>query len=107
MTGFESGLEKIKHKIKARLVNDKFFAAKVLFAMDDRLQLHMEECRMADDRSEVDETVLNFDDIIRDIKHNRFFIDLPPSFKEISSEDAPESKDKKKDKEKTEARGQL
>lgn len=93
---FESDLKRIKHKIKSRLVNDKIFAAKFLFAIDSRLQLRMEDCRMATDRSEVDGSILSLSKITRDILHNRFAINLPPSFKEVNSEEVSNSNNKRK-----------
>ena len=100
---FRSDLDRIKHKIKAKLVNDKLFATKILFAVDGRLQLHLEDCRNAADRSEVDESLLNLKEIIRDVMHNRFAVDLPPSFEDSNSDEpsstksSPPSKKRKRD----------
>ena len=60
------------------------YAAKILFALDTRLQRHLEDCRMADDRSEVDESILNLSEILVDVQNGRFFMDLPPSFEQLN-----------------------
>ena len=70
----------MKQKIKAKFVVDRLIGAKILFAADGKLQNYLENCRMAEDRTEVDDSILNFNEIVRDIANNRFFIDLPPSF---------------------------
>ena len=97
---FARDLNKIKQKIKARFASDKMFGAKILFAVDGKIQNYLENCRMAEDRSEVDDSILNFEEITRDISNNRFFIDLPPSFTAVEKVDPPPSNEKKKGKRK-------
>ena len=78
-------IESVRHNINAKLVNDKFVCAKILLAIDRRLQIHIEDCSNAGDRTEVDVDVLNFGRVLADIKLGTFQMDLPPSFKDLSN----------------------
>ena len=80
---FLGELKKTKHAIKAHLISDEMFAAKILFAVDRSSQLYLESCRRADDRSEVDDSCADLTEITRAISHCRFTLLLPPSFKSI------------------------
>ena len=82
---FKKRLDRTKATIKARLVTDKLFAAKVLFALDTRLQNHLEDCRLAMDRTEVDCATLNLEAILAKVKAGDFSMELPPSFHSDSS----------------------
>ena len=60
LSEFGSELNKIKQKIKAKLVVDKLFGAKILFAADGKLQNYLKNCRMAEDWTEVNDSILSF-----------------------------------------------
>ena len=80
LSEFGTELKRVKQKIKAKFVVDRRIGAKILFAADGKLQNYLENCRMAEDRTEVDDFILNFKEIVRNIANNRFFVDLPPLF---------------------------
>jgi molybdenum cofactor biosynthesis enzyme MoaA len=50
----------------------------------------MVECRKAQDRSEVDDRIIKFRDIVDDMVNNRFYLSLPPSFTMINNEEEKE-----------------
>eukprot|EP00957_Ditylum_brightwellii_P179808 13697093-Ditylum_brightwellii.AAC.1 len=58
---------KYKHQFKANTSMDEMFPAKILYAVDTRLQRWMVECRKAQDRSEVDDRIIEFCDIVDDM----------------------------------------
>ena len=72
------------------------FGAKILFAADGKIQNYLENCRMGNDRSEVDYSILNFEEITRDISNNRFFVDIAPLFNAAEKEGLPDGNEKKK-----------
>ena len=99
----ENGLLDVQIKIKARLVSDPMFAAKIVFAADGELQNHLKNCRTAEDSSKIDPSLLNLSGIVSDIRRNRFFVYLPPLFKCIKPEDTnvPQNSRSQKGKEMT------
>ena len=69
---------------------DEFFPAKYLLAIDTRSQIWLNDNRTARDRLDVDGRVINFREIINDIRVGRFFMKLPASFQvqgEVDMED--------------------
>eukprot|EP00957_Ditylum_brightwellii_P109812 8375397-Ditylum_brightwellii.AAC.1 len=71
---------------------DEKFPAKILYAVDTRLQQWMVECRRAQDKSEVDDRIIKFQHIVDDVVNNRFYLSLLPSFTMINSEEESEGK---------------
>mmetsp|Transcript_30867 Transcript_30867/g.65029 ORF Transcript_30867/g.65029 Transcript_30867/m.65029 type:complete len:658 (+) Transcript_30867:779-2752(+) len=61
---------------------DEFFCAKILFAIDFRAQRWMGQCRDAkEDRSTVDDGIVDFSDITEQVLNGNFDRKLPPTFK--------------------------
>ncbi len=63
--------------------HDKFFPTQVLWTVCTRFQLYLESCTQAEDRKEVDNSLLDFSADHRDIFLNRFNANLPASFKAV------------------------
>ena len=68
---------------KGVVVYDKFFPTKVLWTVCTRFQLYLESCTQADDREEVDNSLIDFLADHRDILLNCFNANLPASFKAV------------------------
>jgi hypothetical protein len=68
---------------KGIVVCDEFFPTKVLWTVCTRFQLYLESCTRADDREEVDNSLIDFSADHRDIILNRFNANLPASFKAV------------------------
>ena len=60
---------------------DKSFATQVVYAVDTKMQRWLGECKIARDRSEVNDEIVNFNIIVNDILDNRFSVPLPLAFK--------------------------
>lgn len=103
------GLKCVQKKLKAARIILKgmmesrpTLAAEFLYAVDIRAQLWLSECRKADDRSEVNDRLVNFDDIVDDCVTQRFNVSLPGTFlmpADSNSDDevqANESRDSRK-----------
>ena len=67
----------MKHKCN----NDKSLPTNILYAIDTEIQRWFEQCEMATDRMEVDDSIINFISIVNDVLRSRLFIDLPDIFK--------------------------
>ena len=67
--------------IKTKIASDDQYAAKVLLAIDTRVQRWLSECKIAKERSSVDDSIVNFKDLINDILNSRFAVDLPNVFR--------------------------
>jgi len=70
----------LKQVLKQQMSSDPTFAAQLAYAVDIRIQEFLKDCKQASDRSEVDERVVNFRDMVNDIRFQRFSMSLPPSF---------------------------
>ena len=60
--------------------------AGILFTVSNCINAFLEECWLKESRNKVDDTLLNFSTIIRQIKLSQFHFFLPPSFKKISDD---------------------
>lgn len=74
--------------IKALIETDSTLPTKVLYAVDTRFQRHLGECRLATDRSEVNDRLVDFDDIFEELLDKRFNRTLPPTFQQVNDTDA-------------------
>ena len=59
--------------------------AGILFTVSNCINTFFEECWLKETRNKVDDTLLNFSTIIRQIKLFQFHYFLPPTFKRISN----------------------
>jgi hypothetical protein len=72
----------LKHKCN----NDRSLPTKILYAIDTEIQRWLEQCEMATDRMEVDDSIINFVIIMNDVLRSRLFIDLPDIFKSTTKQ---------------------
>ena len=62
---------------------NKYFAAEFLFSIDTRTQLWLNQCEAAEDREEVDDSLVDFSDDLNDILRRKFKMAIPQTMKEI------------------------
>jgi hypothetical protein len=90
LRSFVGKITKESTQYKNRIAGDKEFAAKVLWAIDEQVNLFLSECRRCDDRENVNEQFINFDELHMSILLHRFNITLPSNFhKKTPTEPAP------------------
>ncbi len=89
-------IEKYKHIFKAREARETTFVSKFLFAIDTCMQMWLEECMSQPTRNRVDDSILNFEPVIDQVRFGSFDIILPPTF--ISKADEKEKTKPKKNK---------
>ena len=81
---------------EAQAITDQSFIAKVLVAIDKRVNCWLLDCMSREYRSGVDDSLVNFLDMQRAIRMNTFSFNLPPSIRNHST------KRKRKDDDPTE-----
>jgi hypothetical protein len=79
---FQKSLAMNRMCVKTRIVSDKLYASKILYAIDTRTQRWLRECKIAKERSTVDDSIVDFRDLTNDVLNGRFSMDLPPVFAE-------------------------
>lgn len=82
-----------KTSFKSEIAVDEFFVAKFMFAVDRRVQRWLKSCEKAvNSRNEVNDSILDFDDVIEHVLNGTFSITLPPAFSKVKA-DTSEIKD--------------
>ena len=90
LRSFVKKIEKESIQYKNRVAADKEFAAKILWAVDEQVNLFLNDCRRCDDRENVNEKFIDFDELHMSILLHRFNIILPANFhKKTPTEPAP------------------
>ena len=79
ITALVALVERNRHILKAREA-DKKFMSQFLFAVDTRFQLWLDECMTLPCRAQVDDSMLNFSQLVESIRFGTFFIQLPSTF---------------------------
>jgi len=75
-----------KKALRDQIALDEFFAAKLLLAVDRRVQRFLRSCQAATlSRSHVNDNVLDFDSLIEQVLSGSFNMILPMSFKKIEA----------------------
>ena len=77
---FLKGMTKYSHSYKVKIESEKSFPAQILYAIDCRIQRFLVECKRADDRSDVDDRIIDLREITNDVVNNRFYTSLPSAF---------------------------
>jgi hypothetical protein len=62
---------------------DSMFIAKYLFAIDTRVNLWLESCEECQMRDEVDDDLINFSEILNQVRIRNFDYKLPPSIRKV------------------------
>ena len=72
---------------------DKMFISKFLFAVDTRINLWLESCEESQMRDEVDDDLINFSEILSQVRVRNFDYKLPPSIRKVAetNKDSKES----------------
>ncbi len=65
---------------KMRIAADVEFAAKFIHAMEIQIQRWLEECQKFDDRSMVNDRIVDFDPLIEMVLNSSMSVTLPPKF---------------------------
>jgi hypothetical protein len=66
---------------KAQKCLDKEFASKFLFAANSHYQIWLKQCQMARNCSNIDNSIINFSQLVSQVLFSSFRITLPPTFK--------------------------
>ena len=81
LCNFTRKITKESIQYKNRIAGDKEFAAKILWAINEQVNLFLSKCRRWDDRENVNEQFINFDGLQHmSILLHRFNITLPSNF---------------------------
>jgi hypothetical protein len=85
---------------KSRIAGDKDFTAKILLAVDEQVNLFLNECCRRVDRKNVNKQFINFNKLHMLILLHRFNITFPPNFRrkavaEAEKENAPNGRKKR------------
>ena len=79
VTALVALVERNRHILKTREA-DKKFMSQFLFAVDTRFQLWLDECTTLTCRNQVDDSMLNFTQLVENVRFGTFFVQLPPTF---------------------------
>ncbi len=75
-----------KKPFRNQITLDKFFTVKFLFAVDWRVQRWLRSCKQASiARTQVNNNVLEFKDLLKEVLSGAFQINLPASFKKVAN----------------------
>jgi len=81
LRNFTRKITKESIQYKNQIARDKEFAAKILWAINEQVNLFLSKCRRWDDRENVNEQFINFDGLQHmSILLHRFNITLPSNF---------------------------
>ena len=67
--------------LKHMISSDPTYPAQICLSVDKRVQRWLAQCEVADDRTEVNDRVVDFDNLFEDLLDGRFFCKLPAVFK--------------------------
>ena len=103
LTSLLQQLKLNKAVIKPMMEANKDLAAQFLFAIDIKIQRWLGQCKHAKDRSEVDDRLVDFKDLMDEVLDQKFSRVLPPSFSQPQPSledgtDEPQPKKRKKGK---------
>ncbi len=79
VTALVALIERNRHILKAQEA-DKKFMCQFLFAVDTRFQLWLDECMTLTCHTQVDDSMLNFTQLVEHIRFGTFFVQLPSTF---------------------------
>lgn len=79
ITALVALVERNRHILKTREADRKFMS-QFLFAVDTRFQLWLDECMSLTCRTQVDDSMLNFTQLIENVRFGTFFVQLPSTF---------------------------
>ena len=74
-----------KSQLKLACNKDILLPINICLALFSKVQRWLGQCEIAKDRSEVNDNIVNFDNILEDIWDNRFTVNIPSFFKRIAN----------------------
>ena len=81
LRALQTMVETNRTTFRAREIADEQFYSKFLFAVDQRFQIWLRQCRTARNRNEVNDNSINFSPIVSQVLFECFQYNLPPTFK--------------------------
>jgi hypothetical protein len=73
-----------KKSFQDQIVLDSFFTSKFLFAIDEQVQRWLRSCNIAhNSRTQINDRILQFEDLINTVFNRTFHMTLPPSFAKV------------------------
>ena len=86
----------IRHRITYMSMahQDRFFIAQFLFALDTRINLWLESCESCKFRDEVDDSLIDFTEILHKVRTRNFSHKLPLSIREVLNEETRQNEGK-------------
>ncbi len=81
LRSLQSMIDRHRSSFKAREHLNEEFASKFLLAVDTRIQMWLKQCRSAENRSNVDDSIINFSHLVSQVLFGSFHITLPPILK--------------------------
>jgi len=82
-----------KIKFKKASNRDKTFATRFLYAVDVRFQEFLHLCKLAKNRDDIDDRILDVSDLIKGVRFGSFSMDLPPNTRAIKADRNTREKD--------------
>jgi hypothetical protein len=91
VTALVALVKRNRHILKAREA-DKRFMSQFMFVVDTRFQPWLDECMSLTCRTQVDDSMLNFSQLIENVRFGTFFVQLPSTFIDATNADSKSGK---------------
>ena len=82
-----------KLALEGKHLSDNDYLAKVAFAVDTRVFRWLQQCSLKEDRDSIDDSIIDFSDLMKSILLNSFSQDLPPTFHTFENDTEEEVKE--------------
>ena len=76
-------MKKNESQLKHACNKDSLLPTKIFLALCSKVQIWLGQCKIAKDRSKLNDNIVNFDNILEDLWDNCFTVNLPSVFKII------------------------
>ena len=86
---FYKSVKQNESQLKHAFNEDSLLPTNICLALCSKVQRWLGQCKIAKDRSEVNDNIVNFDNIFEDIWENCFTVNLPSVFKIIVNRKPP------------------
>ena len=86
---FYKSVKQNESQLKHACNEDIPLPTNICLALCSKVQIWLGQCEIAKDRSELNDIIVNFDNILEDIWDNRFTVNLPSVFKIITNRNPP------------------
>ena len=94
---FISNLTECEEKIEEMLVSDPDICARIMYKAEIKMNLWFEECMQCDFRADIDDSLIDFNDIIKSIRLKDLQQRLPKCFKRVKENKRKRDDDKNND----------